>query len=372
MNLPPTRDILETIQNAVLPAAGGAALIVCVSHVLGRVFIAIASRLGACWEYFRTGYLYRGARGAALCRHLVGLGVAFAVVVGFMAGNFSLSNIPPGEVPTWNNTTRLISWKPGENPAGWNWLPRAGLLLIAVGLLSRWVGSIAAHSLPDRLWWGANLFVWTPRLAAVVIASGWLSSGKANEGVYWLSQALGLRFELACAMFLVWLALDGLAYPRPSAEAEYEPNREPDASGSVEAAGYLWLISLAAAALLLYSHSARFMEIALILSAAMFGVAVAAGPIRADASAVVPAGVAFIPGLMLAAHSSLPENAVPDRSFWLIALAPLVLIPFQLPALARRQGWFVRLIRVVLVLAPLLTAIVLAAQHETIAGQEEW
>ena len=366
MDSPLIKEILDTLQHDVLPVAGAAALVVCVAYVLGRVFVGFASGAGAVWERLRTGYMYPGVRGAVFGRQLVALGVAAAVVVAFLAGNFTLANLKFGEAPTWDNTARLVPWKPGENATGWHWLPRAGLLLVVVGLVSRWIGLIAGRYLPERLWWGANLLTWAPRIAAVVVAARWLASGKANEGLdrLWLA--------VAGAMFLTWVALDGFAHSAPQPEDDGTPNREPDVGRSAEATAYLWLIFLAAGVVLLHAHSARFMEAALILSSAMFGIAVAAGSVRADASGAVPAGVAFLPGLMLAARSSLPDNAVPIESFWLIALAPLVLLPFLIPTLARRNAWYVRVIRAVLVLAPLVVAVVLAAKYETIAGQDGW
>ena len=219
---------------------------------------------------------------------------------------------------------------------------------------------------PERLWWGANLLTWAPRIAAVVIAAKWLASGEANKNATWLWPAL------AGAMLLSWMALDGFAHSAPLPEDEGEPNREPDMARGAEAAAYLWLMFFAGGVVILHAHSAKFMELALILSSAMFGVAVAGWSVRADASAAIPAGVAFLPGLMLSSIIQLEDHTVPKESFWLVALAPLVLLPFLIPALSRRTAWYVRLLRIALVLAPLVAAVVLAAKYETIAGQDEW
>jgi hypothetical protein len=80
----------------------------------------------------------------------------------------------------------------------------------------------------------------------------------------------------------------------------------------------------------------------------------------------------FLPGLVLAGRPSLAENSVPAVSFWLVALAPLALLPFAIPAITRRTGRLTPAIRALLVLAPLVAAAILASQHEQIVFEEEW
>ncbi|HJZ57400.1 MAG TPA: hypothetical protein VKE74_20695 [Gemmataceae bacterium] len=325
--LPPTHYVLPELQLFILPAAGGAAFVMCLFLVLGR---------------------WAGA-----------LGSAVAVVVAFAWANFTFTELK------WEKTHYLIPWKPDDPDRAWLWLPRAALVLVIVGLVSRWVGLIAGRlltkpvvnyfgsdAIPERegrYWWGANLLTWAPRAAAVLVVSGWLISERVA------SEMPLLRWELAGVMLLSWVALDGVA--------------RGGASGQV--AAYQWAMFLAAGAILIYAHSLSFMEIANVLAFAMLGVAVAAGSGRADASGAVPAGVAFLPGLMLAARQSLADNNVPANSFWLIALAPVVLLPFLIPAVARQNKWLVIPLRTILVLAPLVVAVVLAGQHEQIVFPEE-
>jgi hypothetical protein len=182
--------------------------------------------------------------------------------------------------------------------------------------------------------------------------------GKAAEAEEWVN----LRWHLAGAMLLAWVALDGLARGGASAQV----------------AGYSSAMLMAGAAIVLYAHSAKFMELAVVLGSAMFGVAVAnalAKPgvdgHKPDASGAIPAVVAFLPGLMLGARPSLESN-VPGASFWLVALAPLVLLPFLLPAVARKTGWKPPALRAALVLLPLVVAVALAARHETLVFEEQW
>lgn len=320
--LPPTELVLEKLHQLVVPAAGAAALIVCLFLLLGR------------WA--------------------AALGAAAAVVVAFLTANFTLANIPFGEKPTWENTYRLIVWKPvdkPENPApGWHWLPRAGLVLVVVGLLSRWAGLLASRLLAERWCWVANVIVWLPRITAVYIVSGWLASGTA--AARWPE----LGYELPVVMLAIWVALDGVA------RAEAGP----------QVAAYLSIMLMAGATLLIYAHSAKFMDIAVILGSAMFGIAVAARIGKADTSGAIPAGVAFLPGLILGGRPSLGEHQVPAACFWLVALTPVVLLPFLIPVLSRTKHWLVPTARAILVLAPIIIAVVLAAQHEKLAFEEEW
>ena len=316
--MPPTRYVLEAIQNDVLPAAGGGALVLCLFLLLGR---------------------WAGSTGSAA-----------AIVVAFLWANFTLTNLKLDEKPTWENTARLLPWKPVESAPGWKYLPRAALLLVVVGLLSRWIGLVARRYLPKRYGWGASLVVWAPRLAGVIVVSGWLSSGSAAAEWRWL------RLELVAAIFLIWIPLDGVAR----------------AGGGADVAAYQAVIFLVAGAILLFTHNAKLMEVAVILACAMFGLAVVAILGGCDTSGAVPAGAAFLPGLILATRPSLSPSNVPPLALWLTALAPLVLLPFLIPTFSEKRGWLLRTIGAALVLAPLTAAIILAAQHEKLTFEEEW
>jgi hypothetical protein len=343
--LPPAKDVLNALQLDVLPAAGGAALVMCVFCVLGgwgQAFEAATSL-----RQITTVV----ARGLAASIVFVGrnagvVGAAAAVVVAFLWANHDFKAV------SWDNTHRLIPWNPDDPKKAWQWLPRVALVMVVVGIASRWLGQIAAGYLPERRWWGANLLVWAPRLGAVAVASRWLVPESAAAERTWLVPAL------AAAMALEWVVLDSVARTKPGA------------GGQV--AAYLSAAFFAAAAVLIYHHWAGAMEIAVVLGAAMFGLAAAAGAAKEDASGAVPAGVAFLPGLMLAGRLSM-DSKIPVAAFWLVALAPLALTPFLIPRLARQSGWAARVARAVLMLIPLVIAVALADQHEQLAfGGDEW
>jgi hypothetical protein len=317
--LPPRTLVLESLQLDVLPAAGAGAFILCAFLLVGR---------------------WAGA-----------LGSAAAVTVAFMVANFTLNNVGFEDKPTWDNTARLIPWKPKENAPGWHWLPRAAAVLVVVGLLSRWIGLLATRLLPERFWWGANLLVWAPRLAGVIVVSAWIASGPAASKPEWEH----LRLQLAACMFAIWIALDGVAR----------------AEAGAEVAAYMGLCFFAAAIILIYAHSKFFMDMAVIFSFAMFGIAAAAAVGKADTSGAIPASVVFLPGLIFGTKPSMEVHKVPEVALWLVVLAPLVLLPFLIPVLSRQRGWIVRSIRAVVILAPVIVAVTLAAQHEKLPFDEE-
>jgi len=317
---PPLKDVLDALQQDVLPGAGGAALVMCLFLLLGR------------WS--------------------AALGSAVAIAVAFMWSNF----LPGSDPPDWENTSRLLHWKPDKDEPGYQWLPRAALLLVLVGLVSRWVGLLAAHFLPARFWWGSHVLVWLPRIVAVGMVSAWLVLGNAAEAPVWAH----LRWELIAAMLLVWFVLDALARSEISSQL----------------AVYLAAIFYAGAAVLLYSHNGTFMELAVVIGSAMFGIAVAAGLAKTSADAkvyasgAIPAVAAFLPGLLLGTRPSHPDNKVPDICFWLVALAPLLLAPFLLPRVSRQNRWLLLVLRMLLVLTPLIVAVLLAGQHEKLPYEE--
>jgi hypothetical protein len=309
--LPPATDVLDALHHTALPAAAGAALVTVAFLSLGR------------WA--------------------AALGSAVAVAVGVGWANYTFGAL------SWADTGRVAPWAPGADAPGWHGLPRAGLFLLTAGVASRWLGLVAGRLLDERRWWGANLLTWAARVAAVLVVAAGLTPAAAAAEYPWLKPAL------AAAMLAVWVALDGVAR---------------DGAGS-EVAAYLAAAFFAAGAVLLYAHSARFMDLAVMCGCAAAGVAVAAFPTRADASGAVPLGVVGLPVLALNGRF-LTDSQVPLASFWLVGLAPLALLPFLLPVVARQPRWVIIPLRALLVLAPLVAAVVLAAQHERLAFEEEW
>ena len=303
--LPPLKDVLDALQTRRAAGRGRGALVLCLFLLFGRW----AGGARAPRRRSRSAFLWR---------------------------NFTLDN-PEGSTTSRPGRTRarLLPWNAGgRNAPGWHWLPRAALRA-GRGRAGVAVDRDCSSRAPARArWWGANLLVWAPRVAAVFVVSGWLVLGKAAAAEQWQ----WLRWQLArrrCS--LVWVALDGVARAGASAEVVRIPGRDvprgrrgPALHAQREAHG----------------TGGR-------LGSAMFGIAVARrgwaeadGRLRAGQSprrgAVLPSRrVMFLPlalGVAVAATTRSRRTA----SGWSRSPRSL-LLPFLIPRCrARTAGWSAR------------------------------
>ena len=311
--IPPAELLIDIARQDALPAAGAATFVFAAGMAFGRWNAAFAA--------------------------------AFAMVAGYVAANFQ--PVEHGEPLTLETTHRLIPWVP-DKPT-FHSLPKAALVLTLVGLTSRWLGLIAGAILPKRFWWVPSLVVWVPRWAAVLVVGSWVIPQPMLEANAWIKPALG------AAMLLMWIAADA-----------------PARSGAGDqVAGLLAACFLAASLVFIYAHSKRFMELATALGCGFAGIAAVARVARADTSGAVPAAVGFLPALVLNVRYQT-ESQVPVAAFWLLALAPLGMLPFLIPRVTRQNRWIVGSLRALAVLLPLAIAAVLALQFEQLPPEEDW
>lgn len=283
-----------------------------------------------------------GAAALALALFLVlgrwagALGAGVAVLAGIAFAN-------------WHRKFPLLKWTPDdEDPQ--TWLLPAAAVLVVVGLLSRWGGLLVQHfTRKSGWWWTANATVWLPRVAAVLVVGGWGVPPQVAES------SPELRWLITAGVLLAWLTLDGVAR----------------AGCSNEVVVLLSLTAVCAGGVMVFAHSGKLLDIGTTLGMALFGVAAVGMAAKVDVSGAVPAALGFLPGFVTGGRF-LTESQVPVESFWLVGLAPLALMPFAVPALARRHGPFVRLARLLLVLAPLIAALVLAQKHDPLSFGEAW
>ncbi len=317
--LPPTDDVVAALRVTVIPAASVAAFVF-------ALFLALGRRASA-------------------------LGSALAVLAGMAYANWIELRLP------WNPDAA----KPVR--IAWEWLPRSALLLVSVGLATRGLGRAWHHAV--ETWWnrrlagskspdgridGSTAIVWLPRLTATIVVAAWLVPDRLREPEPWLLPAF------AVTAFVGWIILDALARGGRSISVSFA----------------LAAVFFAASIVILYSHSARFMDASVMAGAAFLGLGIVGFIARpADCSGAIPAAVVLLPGLILSTKAGT-ESQVPLASVLFIALAPLALALWLIPAVAQRNGALAHSIRMILVLIPLVIAVLLAGRVESLPWEAEW
>src|SRR5262249_13807664 len=122
----------------------------------------------------------------------------------------------------------------------------------------------------------------------------------------------------------------------------------------------------AAAVVLLHAHSARLMDLATFLCAALAGIALLAWLLHRDPGGAMPAVAVAPPGVLLIGR----QGAVSEAHRTRLSLAPrrpLALSRLVLPWLARLRGWGTVVLGLALVLAPAIAGVALAMRAEPLS-----
>lgn len=261
------------------------------------------------------------------------VGAVLAVVAGLLAGNWE-------KVPM-----------PAELTASaWTHLPQFAAMLVVSNCLYLWLTlHTDAPDTPPRHRLVALVAKWFTFAIVVTVYAGTVIP--ADPG-FERTQFYALFVVGSLAL---WFTLDRLA----------------ERGHGAEVATLMGVTALLAGGVMLYAHSAKFMDMATILGSALVGVAVVSGSAKADARGAIPAFVGLFPGLLVSGRA-LTTSEVPAASFVLAAVAPLALSPWLLPRLNRQTGPWPRVIRLASVLVPLIVALVLAGRVESLPWDEAW
>lgn len=247
--------------------------------------------------------------------------MAFGVAAGFAVGNYRFGRVED------ESSYSLVEWWPATG--GWDSLFPATLLALA--------GGAFAALLQHRSALGAAGIRWLTGAAC----AWWL----APEG-----EPLG-RTQHAAILFVAGMLM-------------WETTR--GAPG--RSLGLLLLIlpwGGTAALVLIYAHSARFCDLATLLTACLCGAGLVVAWWRADAEAILGAPAFFLPALMLAGLTGT-YSEVPKASFILAALAPCALVLLWLPQFRRCSPRAQALLAFTAICLPCAIAAGLAMRAETL------
>ncbi len=121
----------------------------------------------------------------------------------------------------------------------------------------------------------------------------------------------------------------------------------------------------AAAAVLIYSHSARFSDLAVLMTASVCGIGLIAALWKLELAPLFAAPAVFLPVLLLAGAANT-YSEVPVSSFACVAFAPCALWLLLLPPLRRLPARALLAVAVVAVTIPCIAGVVMAARVETL------
>ena len=240
--------------------------------------------------------------------------MAIGVVNGNYFGGAIEWRFPSEFTWTWQDFCAALGWpagpasqeEPAYLPAARFWLPWLAGLAMAIELLAKLPGL-------------RGIVGWLPRLLAA-----WLA-GRLLTPPDWHIQEPMVPWLLSAAIILNWFVLSTLARHWQD--------------GTL-ALGLAACSAAAGAVLVLQADSARFMDMALFLFAALLGIALVVWARPGNTSPAAAAVATFLPGLMLIGYHGLSREVMPSpRNFLLIALAPLALVPILWPSLTRQEGW---------------------------------
>jgi hypothetical protein len=220
---------------------------------------------------------------------------------------------------SWQSTD-TASTESVRPPAPLVWFPWALALVLLAGMLG---------DLPSVVG------TWVLRLVVVLVAAVLLVDPETRTQVPWVLPAF------VVAALAEWWVLDDLARERP---------------GGWQPLG-LFLCFLTSTGVILLAHSALVAEVALILTAATAGIALAAWRYQTDTSGLAAGAAVALPGILLIGQQST-FSEVPIPTFLLVGLAPLVLVVL-LPLKRRLSGQRLALVGRLLFLIPLVAAVVL-------------
>ena len=242
----------------------------------------------------------------------------------------------------------LANW--GRNYFAWGLGERsfqaiapAAFILTLVGVVTQPLALIAWR---PRL---VTLTMWALRVAATVFLAGWLAPEWAD------------RLMLAGLISLQWATLDAVARPLPGRRG----NR------SAQVVLLQSLVMTLSGVLVLYAHSLRLADFLNMAGAAALGVALAGYAADVDVRGAIPLGAVTLPGVLFITHQTT-TSLVPLSAYALAAAAPLGLLPWVAPRLARRDGWPGVLCRFAVVLGLVAAALMIAGRVETLPWEEEW
>jgi hypothetical protein len=254
-------------------------------------------------------------------------------------------------------------YKPGSHLA-------AVLVFIGSFALGNWLAKIHPPWWPD-----AKRVQWLPWLASAAAIAGllrsWLNWNTLSTALWAVVVAVAVIRVVpkdyhtaplwALPAFALLTSLLGFGYSKLN-------EKQPGFVVPGLFAAALWSAGL----VIIHAQSKSLMDIAMLGSVGLFGIAAVTLFTKADVGAVYPGAAVLLVGTLFAGYHET-FSKVPAMGFWLPAVAPLLALVGLIPWVQRRPPWQRVLIVSVPTLIVLGVAVGVAMSHETLAfGDEEY
>ena len=262
----------------------------------------------------------------ALSRRLAWPAAAFAAV-----GGAALAN--------WGHS--YFAWELGDR--SFQGIAPAALMLAVIGVITEPLSLLKWR--PQTI----VVLMWMVRIAATIYLAGWVAAQWPD------------RLALAGVVSLHWAILDVVA----------QPNSERIGNRSAQVLLLQSLALLLAGGVVLYAHSMRLSDFLNLAGAAAFGVTLAGYATKCDVRGALPIGAIVLPSVLFVTRETT-TSLVPLSANALAVAAPLGLLPWVFPALARRDGWTGATLRFAVVIVLAASAVILAGRVEMLPWEEEW
>lgn len=322
-HLPPVSEVIDALKFAVLPSFAVAAVCgLVLPRLFGRRFAYTAVAVGIvggmlAGNYFRDVFAFRSDPEAPLSTTTLSKQFVAALSYEQPKGSLEASAEPPVGPP------------PGRY-----WLPWMALIATVVGVISQVSGA-------------PGLIRLALRLVTTTIAVDILVPRNLPQ------EASHVWFYMGIAIFGTWTILERLATEEAKTTATFATA----------------LVCLATAVLMLHAHSARLSDGATLLGSALLGTAIATRFSQAEVAGIAPAVAILIPGFLLTGWNDT-FSEIPPKAFILPAVGPLMPLALLVVPSTSFGGWKRQLTMFVLIVAPAIIAIAMAAQAEPLNFEE--
>jgi hypothetical protein len=247
-----------------------------------------------------------------------------------------------------NWSKSFLPWSPEKT--GWEYFFQVAWFVSLAGVVLTSLESLFEKYGHEKWHLRVEILAWLVRVGVVFVACRWCLPSALVSEKSWLLPTI------VSVVVVQWHIVDRLMRRGQSGELLFLFSAIYTLGGGV----------------LLYGHSARFMDIAAVIGLSSFGVAVVVQATNIEARGAAPLLVMLLAPLWQAGHYANSMDDIPYHAYALVALAPLGLLLWWPEFFDHRAKWLSRVLRSVVVIGLVLAGLIIAGQHGQLPWEETW